>query len=85
VLDGFGAAIDPRLQDGAAEVARPATLFQTGLEQVPAELADRLLGGHVQQAGRLRIEIADAAVFIDRINTLDDAAENGLGLGLTPT
>jgi len=71
VLDCFGATVDTCLQDGTAEVTGTPALFVARLEDVTAELAYGLLGCHVQQEGRLGVEVADRAVFVDGIDAFD--------------
>ena len=78
-----GRAVAARLQYRARVVARAAAArVALRLEHVAAEHARGLGGGHVEKPLRLRIQEADPALLVDRVNAFDDAAENRLGFGL---
>ena len=78
-------AFDARAQDRAARLARSLPFSDARLQHVAAESADRLVRLHAEQPRGLRIQIANDARLVDRVDAFDDAAEHGLRLGLAPT
>src|SRR3954454_3855330 len=80
MFNRFGTALDSRLQYGAAEVTGAPAILESRLQDVTAELAYGLLGCYVEEAGCLRVEVADDPVLIDGIDTFDYASEHCLGL-----
>ena len=52
------------------------------LQDVPAEPADRIVGAHAQQRGRLRVHLDHAALAVNDVDPLDDSVDHRASLGL---
>ena len=77
-------AAGARLQNRAIEVAGTTAVDVAGFQDVAAELSDRAVRVDIEEARRLRIQIADRTILVDGIDSLDDPGEHGLRLGLAP-
>ena len=80
-LGGAARPARARVDDRAALGARTHAVGAARIEHVAAEPAERGDGVDPEQLRRLRVEIADAAIAVDREHSLDDAAEERLRFG----
>jgi hypothetical protein len=83
VLDGARAAAGAGVDDRAPFLAGAPAVRPDRAEDVAAEAPHGLVGRDPEEGGRLRVQVLDAAVAVDREHPLDDAGEEGLGLRLS--